>query len=74
MVDLRGKVPDPGLGLVQLEPVRPPLNERIRLWDLAIKIGRELGTEVDDRPPPDAPAAEASRTRRRRPDFGPDRS
>jgi hypothetical protein len=26
---------------------RPSLTERMKLWDLAIKVGRELGTEVD---------------------------
>jgi hypothetical protein len=47
--------------------VRPQLTDRIRLWDLAIKLGRELGTEVDAGPL----VAQAPKPRRpRRVDFG----
>lgn len=52
-------------------PRRPAIAERVRLWDLAIKLGRELGTEVDTRPAAgDAPAAAPRRPRRARVDFG----
>jgi hypothetical protein len=71
LVDLRGKLPDRGLGLEPepTEPVRPSLKERIPMWDLAMTLGRELGTEVD--PARDAPGAvPATRARRRRVDFG----
>jgi len=45
-----------------------PIAERIRIWDLAIKLGRELGTEVDA-PAPEAPR-EGGPPRTRRADFG----
>lgn len=54
---------------------RPPIADRVRLWDLAIKLGRELGTEVDTTPGP-SPTPNAARTgpgwgrRRGRVDFG----
>ena len=53
------------------EPKRPKLETRARLWDLAIKLGRELGTAIDagDGPADDTPATTA-RPRRRRVDFG----
>lgn len=59
-------------GLFGSEPAkRPALDTRARLWDLTIKLGRELGTAID---PPAAPAAgPAARTtpsRRRRVDYG----
>ena len=70
--ELRGKLPDPGLGLVNGEPERPNLTDRMRLWDLAIKIGRELGTEVDDRPANEgAQPATRRKWRRARVDYGP---
>jgi len=50
-------------------PTRPAIADRIRLWDLAIKLGRELGTEVDP-PPATDNAPEAPRPRRRAPEFG----
>ena len=30
--------------------VRPPLKDRAALWDLAIKLGRELGASIDPTP------------------------
>ena len=33
-----------------------PLAERMRLWDLAIKLGRELNAPGSEEPPPDLPA------------------
>ncbi len=74
--DIRGRVPDPGLHLLDdaiargdvAERIRPPLKERAPLWDLAIKIGRELGTAVD----PGATARELlALYRRRAHDVGP---
>lgn len=72
LADLGGRVPAPGL---LDEPgqspaaVRPALKERIPMWDLAIKLGRELGTEVDPGPAPEVEPAPRSR-RRGRIDFG----
>lgn len=55
-------------------PKRPSVAERSRIWDLAIKLGRELGSEVDPPPAsegnPDDPAAPARRIRRGRIDYG----
>lgn len=76
LADLRGKVPDRGLLDAELPdppaPERPNLTDRARLWDLAIKIGRELGTAVD--PSPDVGTPELGippRPRRRgKVDFG----
>ncbi len=78
--ELRGKPPAAGLlddPANPPAPVRPPLTERARLWDLAIKVGRELGTEVDVTPAageagPAQPAG-PRKWRRGRVDFGPDR-
>lgn len=57
---------DPQLGLDGSEaaPKRPALAERTRLWDLAIKLGRELGAQVDAPPDADAPGAPPPRPRR----------
>lgn len=33
-------------------PIRPALADRIKLWDLAIKLGRELGGAIEEAPPP----------------------
>ena len=44
--------------------LKPPIADRIRLWDLAIKLGRELatgGTDEPDAPLPVAPAVSAKR-------------
>jgi hypothetical protein len=77
--DLRGRLPDPGLGLLDdaiargdvVERIKPDLKARIPMWDLAIKLGRELGTEVDPGPGADSAAPAPSRTRRRgRIDYG----
>lgn len=73
LAELRGKLPDPGLGLINAEPERPNLTDRMRLWDLAIKLGRELGTEVDDRPIEEGAQPAAPRKwRRARVAFGPE--
>jgi len=70
LAELAGGVPVAGL-LPDLPavPVRPAIADRIRLWDLAIKIGRELGTEVDVAPALDA-TPPARRARRSRIDYG----
>ncbi len=77
--DLRGRLPDPGLGLLDdaiargdvVERIRPALKERAPMWDLAIKVARELGTEVNDPGPGADSPAPAPRTRRRgRIDYG----
>lgn len=50
---------------------RPTLGDRTRLWDLAIKLGRELGAEVDVTPPaPPERARPAGGPRRGRVDYG----
>jgi hypothetical protein len=62
-------IEDAGLGLDGAPLIkRPPVKDRAALWDLAIKLGRELGTEID--PGPVAEAATAPRARRRRVDMG----
>jgi hypothetical protein len=78
--DLRGRLPDPGLGLLEdaiargdvVERIRPSLKERAPMWDLAIKIGRELGTSIDPGKPPggDPPTTRSPRRRTARVDFG----
>lgn len=70
LVDLAGVPPAPGLGLMPQPPQRPALPERMRLWELAIKIGRELGTEVDATPTPAEADAARPRPSRRRVDYG----
>lgn len=74
LVDLRGSLPNPGLldePGADLSPVRPALKERIPMWDLAIKVARELGTEVDaGKPTGDEPEAVTPRRSRRRVDYG----
>lgn len=79
LVELRGKAPPPGLMDVPGGDarIRPALAERTRLWELAVKLGRELGEGIDgeagtparDGGPEYAPASR----RRSRPEFGPDR-
>lgn len=46
--------------------MRPALVDRLRLWDLAIKLGRELGTEIDPGPSP----SDVARTGPSRPRAG----
>lgn len=41
---------DQGLGMVTVPPKRPSLAERTKIWDLAIKLGRELGSAIDPTP------------------------
>lgn len=72
LVEVRGSPPPAGL-LVDVEAVnvRPTLADRTRLWDLAIKLGRELGAEVDVTPPaPPQRARPAGGPRRGRVDYG----
>ena len=68
LVELRGVDPPPGLGMVPTKPKRPPLADRARLWELAIRLGRELGTEVDATPDRTTPAP--GRRRVGRVDYG----
>ena len=59
---------DEGLGLVKMPPKRPPLSERTKIWDLAIKLGKELGSAIDPRPmdAPLTPEGGRSKPRARR--------
>jgi hypothetical protein len=68
LTDLQPKAQDQGLGLVAMPPKRPPLAERSKMWDLAIKLGRELGSEIDPAPPPVVRGP--SRPRRSKVDYG----
>lgn len=73
--ELRGKPKPAGLGLLPeaaVELERPSIEGRVRLWDLGIKLGRELGAEVDEPPAGGASegAGSARPRRRRRVDFG----
>lgn len=47
-----------------------PLTERARIWDLAIRLGRELGTAIDAHPEPTGPAVPSRPARRGRVDYG----
>lgn len=60
---------DQGLGMVEIPDKRPELATRSKIWDLAIKLGRELGAAIDVAPPTDGAALPAPR-RTRRPDYG----
>jgi hypothetical protein len=73
--ELRGLLeelaPRPSDGQLDLTgaPVPPrklPLGERAKVWDLAIRLGRELGTELD-LAPAEAEAEEAPRRHGPRP-------
>jgi hypothetical protein len=67
--DLAPRAQDAGLGLVPMPPQRPPIAERTKLWDLAIKLGRELGSEIDSSP--EAPVVVGPGARKRaRVDYG----
>ena len=71
LVELHGKVPAPGLlDDVVTAPERPSLADRMRLWDLAIKLGRELGSEIEPLPSPAATSPLAPKRGRGRVDFG----
>jgi hypothetical protein len=48
--------------------IRPPIADRIKLWDLGMKLGRELGSEIDPAPPPVVRGP--SKPRRSRVDYG----
>lgn len=49
---------------------RPPLRERMQLWDLAIKLGRELGSAIDVPDPGSNVAGPGPRRRGGRADYG----
>ena len=69
LLELRGREPEAGLLEAELppaKPVRPSLRDRQALWDLAIKLGRELGSEIDTAPAVPADAEPAAPARRRR--------
>jgi len=80
LADIRGRLPDPGLHLLDdaiergdiAERVQPTLKERAPMWDLAIKIGRELGTSIDPGRAPggDPPSTPSPRRRTSRIDYG----
>lgn len=67
--ELEPAAPDPGLGLVSEPPKRPVIGERIKLWDLGIKLGRELGSSIDGPEPPPTVVG-PGRRRRARVDYG----
>ena len=52
-----------------VKPKMPTPTEAGKLWDLAMKLGRELGAEIDPDPLPDAPAARVP-ARPRKADYG----
>jgi len=66
LAELRG-TPEPAGLMPDVVPAlkRPSLADRMRLWDLAIKLGRELGTAIDAAPPEADGPAPAPRARRR---------
>lgn len=71
--ELAGAPAPPGLLPEDGPPVinRPSLKDRTALWDLAIKIGRELGTAVDVAPATTDAEPTARRPRsRKRIDYG----
>lgn len=68
--ELAPKVQDQGLGMVAIPPKRPDLTTRSKIWDLAIKLGRELGTAIDPDPLPSGPAAPSRPRARKRVDYG----
>lgn len=75
LVELKGSVAETGLLDSEFTTsevrTRPNLTDRQRLWDLAIKIGRELGSAVDADPVPLAETAAGPKPRRRRAvDYG----
>ena len=71
LVEIRGEPAPAGLlDADQARPiVRPSLRDRAALWELAIKLGRALGDEID--PGGTATADPPARPRaRRRVDYG----
>lgn len=67
--DLTPKPADLGLGLVPAPDSRLPIADRMRIWDLAIKLGRELGSAIDPVPVPVVRGPSPAR-RRARVDYG----
>lgn len=62
LLDSLAPVPgDQGLGLVKMPDKRLSLAERTKVWDLAIKLGRELGSRIDPTPGPIAGQTPARR-------------
>lgn len=51
-------------------PERPKLEQRARVWDLAIKLARELGTSIDVPAEEGETPATTAAPRKRRVDFG----
>lgn len=70
LAELRGIEAEPGLLDVPAAIKRPSLADRSRLWDLGIKLGRELASAIDAPPASDTPAISGPGGRRRRPDYG----
>jgi hypothetical protein len=72
LVELEGKAEPAGLLTIEgaaAARIRPSLGDRVRLWDLAIKLGRELAGEIDPVPPADDAAVAPRRGRTRRVDY-----
>lgn len=73
LIELEPTKPAPGLGLVKERPKPLPIGERSKRWDLAIKLGRELGSALEGEASP-AADADASGSDRRLPrgrvDYG----
>lgn len=68
--ELEPRAPEPGLiPDVPAEPRRLPVKDRAGLWDLAIKLGRELGSAIEPGPEPTGGAAPRA-PRKRRVDYG----
>lgn len=63
--DVLGEVRPAGAQLTlegSSERIRPPLADRLKLWDLAIKLGRELANGEDwSEPPPPPPTRTSGR-------------
>lgn len=55
---------DQGLGMVAVPDKRPPLSERTKIWDLAIKLGRELGSAIEPDPLPEPPTSRPRKPRK----------
>lgn len=63
--------PDPQLTIDGTTPVvKLSIHERAKRWDLAIRLGRELGTEVDPGEPVGQEPVPARGARRGKVDFG----